>query len=60
MTKGGVSLADKLELIATQAVPYNENLYILIDFLNRTLKHKNLIFGVSQRDGEMVVSIYET
>jgi len=53
-------LADKLELIATQAVPYNENLYILIDFLNRTLKHKNLIFGVSQRDGEMVVSIYET
>lgn len=48
-----------LELIATQAVPYNEDLYVLIDFLNRTLKHKQLIFGVSQKEDKMVVSIYE-
>lgn len=52
-------MEEKLELIATQTVPYNDNLYILIDFLNRTLKHKKLIFGVSQRNDDMVVSIYE-
>lgn len=52
-------MEDKLTLIATQTVPANENLYILIDFLNRTLKHKKLIFGVSQRGEEMLVSVYE-
>lgn len=52
-------MEEKLELIATQTIPNNDNLYILIDFLNRTLKHKDLIFGVSQKNDEMVVSIYE-
>jgi len=52
-------LEEKLELIATQTVPYNDDLYVLVDFLNRTLKHKKLIFGVSQRSEEMVFAIYE-
>ena len=52
-------MEEKLELIATQTLPYNEDLYILIDFLNRTLKEKKAIFGVSQRNDQMVVSIYE-
>ncbi len=53
-------MAQKLELLATHKIPDNEDLYTLIDFLNRTLKDKNLIFGVSQRDGQMIVSVYET
>jgi uncharacterized FlaG/YvyC family protein len=57
--EGGAVLEEKLELIATQTLPYNEDLYILIDFLNRTLKEKKVIFGVSQRNDQMVVSIYE-
>jgi len=52
-------MEEKLELIATQTVPYNDDLYILVDFLNRTLKHKKLIFGVAQRNEDMIVSIYE-
>lgn len=52
-------VSEKLELIATQTVPINDDLYLIIDFLNRTLKHKKLIFGVAQRGEEMVVSIYE-
>lgn len=52
-------MAEKLNIIATHKVPYNEDLYTLIDFLNRTLKDKKLIFGVSQKDQQMVVSIYE-
>lgn len=52
-------MEEKLELIATQTVPYNDDLYILVDFLNRTLKHKKLIFGVSQKGEDMVVAIYE-
>lgn len=52
-------MEEKLELIATLKIPYNEDLYTLIDFLNRTLKEKKLIFGVSQRNEQMVISIYE-
>jgi len=52
-------MEDKLELIATLKMPYNEDLYTLIDFLNRTLKDKKVIFGVSKRDDNMVVSVYE-
>ena len=52
-------MEEKLELIATLKIPYNEDLYNLIDFLNRTLKDKKLIFGVSQRNEQMLVSIYE-
>ncbi|MDD4658414.1 MAG: YpmA family protein [Eubacteriales bacterium] len=52
-------MEEKLELIATLKIPYNEDLYTLIDFLNRTLKDKKLIFGVSQRNEQMLVSIYE-
>ncbi len=37
-------MEEKLELIAIQTDPYNDDLYVLVDFLNRTLKQINLIF----------------
>lgn len=49
-----------LELVATLKLPANEDLYKLIDFLNRTLKDKQVVFGVAERDSQMLVSIYET
>lgn len=51
----------KLQLIATKEMKYNDELYKLVDFLNKTLKNRNLIFGLSIKDEEnMIVSIYET
>ncbi len=49
-------------ILATQEVAASSDLYILIDFLNRTLKHKDLIFGLSksQEDGKFTVTVYKT
>ncbi|MGO0122680.1 YpmA family protein [Desulfothermobacter acidiphilus] len=53
---------DKLELIATRSFQACDELYRVVDFLNKTLKHKRLIFGLTKdsRKGEMTISVYET
>lgn len=51
---------DKLKLIGIKEVGHNDELYLLVDFLNKTLKSKNLVFGLSLNDeGNMVISVYE-
>lgn len=51
---------DGLKLIAVKEVDYNDELYKLIDFLNKSLKNRNLIFGLALNDEDkMVISIYE-
>ncbi len=51
----------KLELIAQKNfAPYPE-MYKVVDYLNRTLKEKDVIFGLTKdKDGNMTISIYET
>lgn len=49
----------KLELIATQRFSNNEEMYKIIDFLNRNLKQHNLLFGLTQNENNMVISVYE-
>jgi hypothetical protein len=49
----------KLELLATQKVGLNSELYKVIDFLNKNLKDYRLMFGLTKRDDKMIVSIYE-
>jgi len=51
---------DKLELKSTLDIDYIFELYKVVDFLNKNLKDKNLIFGLSKKDEKMVFSIYET
>ncbi len=51
----------KLELIATKSfAPYAE-MYKVIDFLNKSLKHKKVMFGLTKdpEKGTMTISIYE-
>ncbi|NLY43839.1 MAG: YpmA family protein [Clostridiaceae bacterium] len=50
----------KLELKATLEVSQNDELYKIIDFLNKNLKQKNVIFGLAQKDDKMVITVYET
>lgn len=52
---------DKLELIASKTFkPYDE-MYKVVDYLNKTLKHKKVMFGLTkkQTDGSMTITIYE-
>lgn len=52
----------KLELIAVKAFKSYEEMYKVVDFLNRTLKDKKVIFGLTKdtKKGTMTISIYET
>lgn len=49
----------KLELIATQRVSSNSELYKIVDFLNRNLKDYRLMFGLTKKADEMVISVYD-
>jgi hypothetical protein len=55
-----MELDDKLELKAKLSIKSNIELYKVVDFLNKNLKDKKLIFGLSKKDDEMIISIYET
>ncbi len=50
----------KLELIALKNFPADDQLYKVIDFLNKSLKEHKLMFGLSKSGDSMTVSIYET
>ena len=49
----------KLELIATQRVSANGELYKVVDFLNKNLKDYKLMFGLTKKEDRMVISVYE-
>lgn len=51
----------KLELIAFKSFNTNEELFYVIDFLNKSLKDKNIMFGLSKdrENGKMTINIYE-
>ncbi|WP_422443743.1 YpmA family protein [Thermoanaerobacterium sp. DL9XJH110] len=50
---------NKLELIAKKEINYSDDLYKLIDFLNKNLKNKRIILGISKNQDKAVISIYE-
>lgn len=47
-------------VIAARDVTATDDMYLLIDFLNRNLKEKDVIFGLSkaQEAGKYTVTIY--
>ena len=52
----------KLELVATKSFKEYDHMYKIVDFLNKTLKEKNIMFGLTKNNitKEMTISIYET
>jgi hypothetical protein len=65
MWKGGEALAEdnegKLELISCKSFQANDELVRVVDFLNKNLKFKKVMFGIS-KDKEndlMKINIYE-
>lgn len=51
----------KLELIAHKSFPAYEDMYKVVDFLNKNLKDKKIMFGLTEndKDNTMTISIYE-
>lgn len=51
----------KLELIAVRSFKAYDDMYKVIDFLNKTLKDKHIIFGLTKdtTSDAMKISIYE-
>jgi len=49
----------KIELVATQRLGVNGELYKVVDFLNKNLKDHRLMFGLTKKEETMVISIYE-
>jgi len=52
---------DKLQILGTHVCTRTDDLYQLVDFLNRNLKDKNVIFGLSlnpENDNEAILTLY--
>lgn len=52
---------DKLELISSKTFKPYEEMYKVVDYLNKNLKHKKVMFGLTKNseDGSMTITIYE-
>ncbi|MCR4400174.1 MAG: YpmA family protein [Syntrophomonadaceae bacterium] len=52
---------DKLRMIAHKTFRANDELVRVVDFLNKTLKDRGLLFGLTKdsRQQEMTINIYE-
>lgn len=56
-------MESKIEILSTVKVQTSPDLYKIVDALNRTLKHQDLMFGLAldKEDSEkMVFTIYRT
>lgn len=51
----------KLELIAFKSFSMYEDMYKVVDFLNKNLKDKRIMFGLSKNNEEnnLTITIYE-
>jgi hypothetical protein len=56
-------MEDKLMVIGTHICTSTDDLYQLVDFLNRNLKDKEVIFGLSKvqdQQGKMMLTLYRS
>lgn len=51
-----------LELIAVKSFKSYDEMYKVVDFLNKSLKDKKVVFGLTKdtQNGRMTISIYNT
>ncbi|KRQ86629.1 hypothetical protein ABG79_01612 [Caloramator mitchellensis] len=48
-----------LHLIAVKEFKAYDEMYMIVDFLNKNLKHYGLIFGLTSSNGKDSISIYD-
>lgn len=51
----------RLVTLATQTIHTSDPMYYTVDFLNRTLKEKGLVFGLTkgEEEGTLQIAVYE-
>ncbi|HHU63219.1 MAG TPA: YpmA family protein [Clostridiales bacterium] len=52
-------MEEGLKILSTITLGYNSELYKIVDFLNKTLKPKNLVFGLAKDGKDMSITVYE-
>jgi hypothetical protein len=52
-------MKDKLELIATKEFSHYEDMYKVVDFLNKNLSEYDIVFGITEKDGKNIINIYK-
>lgn len=52
-------MKNKLEIIGTKEFIYYEEMYKVIDFLNKNLSDKDIVFGLTEKNGKHILSIYK-
>lgn len=56
-------MESKLDVMATHVCAATDDLYQLVDFLNRNLKDRDIVFGLSRmqdESGKMLITLYRT
>ncbi|RLL48229.1 DUF4264 domain-containing protein [Oceanobacillus piezotolerans] len=54
---------NKIETLSTIRIQYSQDLYKIVDLLNRTLKEDDLMFGLAlddENEEEAIFTIYRT
>jgi len=51
-------MADEIEIISRIEITYSEDLYKIVDHLNRVLKKDDLMFGLSLDEKDEQVAIF--
>jgi hypothetical protein len=49
-----------LKLIACKTFTKYSEMYKVVDFLNKSLKDKNIIFGLTKKGDKMTINIYQS
>ena len=52
-------MKNEIELMCTKEFSYYEDMYKVIDFMNKNLSELNIIFGLSESHGKHAISIYK-
>jgi Protein of unknown function (DUF4264) len=56
-------MESKIEVLSSVTINYHDDLYKIVDILNRTLKYQNLMFGLAldaNDNTKAVFTIYRT
>lgn len=52
-------MKDELELIAAKEFTYYDEMYKVVDFLNKNLSGYDIVFGITEKNEKHIINIYK-
>lgn len=52
-------MKEDLELMASKEFKEYAEMYKVVDFLNKNLSNRNIVFGLQEKDGKCIINIYK-